>query len=121
MQMKEAAGINAVRSLPVWEGKDTILARIRENDTVIIVGETGSGKTTQIPQFLLEESQSSQGMIGITQPRRVAERHLRAEWPMNWDAKILQHYGHDPTSRLTNRHTLDTRFDSTIGPPRKRA
>ena len=76
MQMKEAAGINAVRSLPVWEGKDTILARIRENDTVIIVGETGSGKTTQIPQFLLEESQSSRGMIGITQPRRVAATSL---------------------------------------------
>jgi len=45
---------------------------IRENNVVIIVGETGSGKTTQLTQYLHEEGYSKFGMIGCTQPRRVA-------------------------------------------------
>lgn len=45
---------------------------IRENNVVIIVGETGSGKTTQLTQYLHEEGYSKYGMIGCTQPRRVA-------------------------------------------------
>lgn len=45
---------------------------IRENNVVIIVGETGSGKTTQLTQYLHEDGYSRYGMIGCTQPRRVA-------------------------------------------------
>ena len=45
---------------------------IRENSVVIIVGETGSGKTTQLTQYLHEDGYSRYGMIGCTQPRRVA-------------------------------------------------
>lgn len=45
---------------------------IRENNVVIIVGETGSGKTTQLTQYLHEDGYSHYGMIGCTQPRRVA-------------------------------------------------
>lgn len=55
------------------------MQRIRDNDTVILVGETGSGKTTQVPQFLLKEGilpSEGQHMIGITQPRRVAATSL---------------------------------------------
>lgn len=43
-----------------------------QNDTVIVIGETGSGKTTQIPQFLHQAGLSDRGVIAITQPRRVA-------------------------------------------------
>lgn len=43
-----------------------------ENDTLIVIGETGSGKTTQIPQFLYHARQSERGIIAVTQPRRVA-------------------------------------------------
>ena len=49
-----------------------LLNVIRENNVVIIVGETGSGKTTQLTQYLHEEGYSKYGMIGCTQPRRVA-------------------------------------------------
>ena len=45
---------------------------IRDNKIVIIIGETGSGKTTQLTQYLLEEGYAKTGMIGCTQPRRVA-------------------------------------------------
>ena len=49
-----------------------LLNVIRENSVVIIVGETGSGKTTQLTQYLHEDGYSCYGMIGCTQPRRVA-------------------------------------------------
>ncbi|OBA15876.1 uncharacterized protein OGAPODRAFT_16623 [Ogataea polymorpha] len=63
--------------LPVFEEEHRILEAIHHNDCVIICGETGSGKTTQVPQFLFESGYGSPdsdtpGMIGITQPRRVA-------------------------------------------------
>jgi pre-mRNA-splicing factor ATP-dependent RNA helicase DHX38/PRP16 len=45
---------------------------IRDNSVIILVGETGSGKTTQITQYLCEEGYTNNGMIGCTQPRRVA-------------------------------------------------
>jgi pre-mRNA-splicing factor ATP-dependent RNA helicase DHX38/PRP16 len=45
---------------------------IRDNQVVVVVGETGSGKTTQLTQFLHEDGYSKFGMIGCTQPRRVA-------------------------------------------------
>ncbi|XP_034251068.1 pre-mRNA-splicing factor ATP-dependent RNA helicase PRP16 [Thrips palmi] len=58
--------------LPVFAVRQELLNVIRENNVVIIVGETGSGKTTQLTQYLHEEGYSKYGMIGCTQPRRVA-------------------------------------------------
>ncbi|KAK6631011.1 Pre-mRNA-splicing factor ATP-dependent RNA helicase PRP16 [Polyplax serrata] len=58
--------------LPVFAVRQELLNVIRENNIVIIIGETGSGKTTQLTQYLHEEGYSKYGMIGCTQPRRVA-------------------------------------------------
>ncbi len=58
--------------LPAFACRDDLLKMIRENQVVIVVGETGSGKTTQVAQFLYEEGYCKNGMIGCTQPRRVA-------------------------------------------------
>lgn len=63
--------------LPIYAEEQQIMEAIEENDIIIICGETGSGKTTQIPQFLYEAGYSSNmekhpGMICVTQPRRVA-------------------------------------------------
>lgn len=60
--------------LPAFAVRDKLLQMIRENPVVIVVGETGSGKTTQLAQFLNEDGFTHNGkyMIGCTQPRRVA-------------------------------------------------
>lgn len=60
------------RSLPVFAVRQELLNVIRENSVVVIVGETGSGKTTQLTQYLHEDGYSRNGIIGCTQPRRVA-------------------------------------------------
>ncbi|KAK8866543.1 hypothetical protein M9Y10_009507 [Tritrichomonas musculus] len=59
-------------SLPIFQCKEKILRLIAENNAIIIVGETGSGKTTQLTQFLMEEGYGRFGQIVCTQPRRVA-------------------------------------------------
>ena len=60
--------------LPVSQHKDEIARAIQENQVVIIAGETGSGKTTQIPKICLELGRGVSGQIGHTQPRRLAAR-----------------------------------------------
>ncbi|AWE51134.1 ATP-dependent RNA helicase HrpA [Streptomyces nigra] len=60
--------------LPVSQKKDTIAAAIRDHQVVIVAGETGSGKTTQIPKICMELGRGVRGMIGHTQPRRIAAR-----------------------------------------------
>jgi ATP-dependent helicase HrpA len=60
--------------LPVSQRKDEIARAIEENQVVIIAGETGSGKTTQIPKICLELGRGVAGQIGHTQPRRLAAR-----------------------------------------------
>ena len=59
-------------SLPIFSVKEDLLNIIRDNKVVIIVGETGSGKTTQLTQYLYESGYAKYGIIGCTQPRRVA-------------------------------------------------
>ncbi|MFF5214405.1 ATP-dependent RNA helicase HrpA [Micromonospora sp. NPDC000442] len=61
-------------SLPVSERKDDIAAAIRDHQVVIVAGETGSGKTTQLPKICLELGRGVHGLIGHTQPRRLAAR-----------------------------------------------
>jgi pre-mRNA-splicing factor ATP-dependent RNA helicase DHX38/PRP16 len=58
--------------LPAFAVREELLRVIRDNQFIIVVGETGSGKTTQLTQFLHEDGYGKTGMIGCTQPRRVA-------------------------------------------------
>ncbi|KAI1107888.1 P-loop containing nucleoside triphosphate hydrolase protein [Jackrogersella minutella] len=58
--------------LPAFAVREDLLRVIRDNQVVIVVGETGSGKTTQLTQFLYEDGYGERGIIGCTQPRRVA-------------------------------------------------
>jgi len=66
------------RSLPVRGVRDALLTVVRDNQVVIIVGETGSGKTTQLTQYLREDGLGAGGRIGCTQPRRVAAMSVAA-------------------------------------------
>jgi ATP-dependent helicase HrpA len=62
------------QSLPVSARKDDIATAIRDHQVVVVAGETGSGKTTQIPKICIELGRGVRGQIGHTQPRRIAAR-----------------------------------------------
>ncbi|KAL5334380.1 P-loop containing nucleoside triphosphate hydrolase protein [Aspergillus crustosus] len=59
-------------SLPVYKFRQQLLQAVQENQLMIVVGDTGSGKTTQLTQYLAEAGWANNGVIGCTQPRRVA-------------------------------------------------
>ena len=69
---KQQLQIKTFPDLPITAKKDEIIEKIINNNVVIISGETGSGKTTQIPKFLIQAGFGIRGMIGCTQPRRIA-------------------------------------------------
>src|SRR5438552_6975230 len=62
--------------LPISDRKDDILAAVRDHQVVIVAGETGSGKSTQLPKICLELGRGVEGLIGHTQPRRIAARSV---------------------------------------------
>jgi len=66
------------QDLPICANRDPIAAAIREHPVVIVCGETGSGKSTQLPKICLELGRGIEGMIGHTQPRRIAARSVAA-------------------------------------------
>ena len=71
--VERSAEIEEARArLPIYMEEQRIMECIGENDVVVLCGETGSGKTTQVPQFLYESGYGKRGVIGVTQPRRVA-------------------------------------------------
>ena len=86
-------------SLPILSEEHVIIEAVRENPVVIICGETGSGKTTQVPQFLYESGLTLLGaepgkksMIGITEPRRVAAVAMakRVGHEMNLTSRLVK-------------------------------
>ena len=59
-------------SLPIFQFREEIIEAVRSNQVLVVIGETGSGKTTQMTQYLAEAGFATRGKIGCTQPRRVA-------------------------------------------------
>ncbi|KAG5231651.1 hypothetical protein OIU77_010641 [Salix suchowensis] len=88
------------KNLPVWHQKEEFLQVLKKNQVLVLVGETGSGKTTQIPQFVLEavELESSDKrrkmMIGCTQPRRVAAMSVSRRVAEEMDVAIGEEVGY---------------------------
>ncbi len=71
-RIDERPRIAAYPELPIVEKKDAIVEAIERHPVVIVSGETGSGKTTQLPKFCLDAGRGIEGWIGCTQPRRIA-------------------------------------------------
>ena len=64
--------MNAVENLPIEKYREKIQETVRAKRATVIVGETGSGKTTKVPQYLDEAGLTQSGRIGVTQPRKIA-------------------------------------------------
>ena len=65
-------GLHFNKELPIFAKKDEIIKAIKRHPVIVVSGETGSGKTTQLPQYCLEAGRGTDGLIGCTQPRRIA-------------------------------------------------
>ena len=83
------------KSLPIYTFRDDLLKAIGEYQVLIIVGETGSGKTTQIPQYLHEAGYTKDGLkVGCTQPRRVAAMSVAARVAEEMGVKVGNEVGY---------------------------
>ncbi|XP_010460316.1 PREDICTED: pre-mRNA-splicing factor ATP-dependent RNA helicase DEAH10 [Camelina sativa] len=95
------------KSLPIASVEKRLIEEVRKNDILIIVGETGSGKTTQLPQFLYNAGFCREGkMIGITQPRRIAAVTVAKRVAEECEVQLGQKVGYsirfdDTTSNVT--------------------
>ena len=75
-RLARSPGIIYADGLPVSERADEIASLIRNHQVVVLTGETGSGKTTQLPKIALAAGRGRYGLIGHTQPRRIAARSV---------------------------------------------
>ncbi len=92
--------------LPVAERRDDISAAIRDHQVVIVAGETGSGKTTQLPKICLELGRGVHGLIGHTQPRRIAARSVAERIAEELGVELGTAVGYQV--RFTDRSSNDT-------------
>ena len=93
--------------LPVVERRDDILAAIRDHQVVVLAGETGSGKTTQLPKMCLELGLGSRGQVGHTQPRRIAARSVAERIAEEMEVELGDLIGYQV--RFTDRSSDATR------------
>lgn len=80
--------------LPVSEEADGIRALIQQHQVIVVAGETGSGKTTQLPKICLQAGLGVSGMIGHTQPRRIAARTVAQRIAQETGGELGQHVGY---------------------------
>ena len=93
------------KDLPVWQQQEEFTETLAKNQTLILVGETGSGKTTQIPQFVVEAGYTNDGKMCVcTQPRRVAAMSVARRVADEMDVTIGEEVGYS------------IRFEEATGP-----
>ena len=95
-------------SLPVFKFRKQLLEAVDQNQLLIVVGDTGSGKTTQLTQYLAEGGYASRGMIGCTQPRRVAAMSVAKRVSEEVGCELGREVGY--TIRFEDRTSPDTRI-----------
>ncbi|KAB1203687.1 putative pre-mRNA-splicing factor ATP-dependent RNA helicase [Morella rubra] len=92
------------QSLPIYKLKKELIQAVHENQVLVVIGETGSGKTTQVTQYLAEAGYTTKGKIGCTQPRRVAA--------MSVAKRVAEEFG----CRLGEEVGYAIRFEDCTGP-----
>ncbi|CDO73426.1 hypothetical protein BN946_scf185013.g60 [Trametes cinnabarina] len=96
------------KSLPIYKLREPLLQAIREHQVLIVVGDTGSGKTTQMTQYLAEEGFADKGKIGCTQPRRVAAMSVAKRVAEEVGCRLGQEVGY--TIRFEDCTSPETRI-----------
>ena len=94
------------QSLPIYKLKDELIRAINDNQILIVVGETGSGKTTQMTQYIAEAGFTARGKIGCTQPRRVAAMSVAKRVAEEFGCRLGQEVGY--TIRFEDCTTPET-------------
>ena len=94
------------QSLPIYKLKDELIRAINDNQILIVVGETGSGKTTQMTQYIAEAGFTMRGKIGCTQPRRVAAMSVAKRVAEEFGCRLGQEVGY--TIRFEDCTTPET-------------
>lgn len=94
LERKEMSIKQVRESLPIYQYRQVLLDAIDEYQVLVIVGETGSGKTTQLPQYLYEAGYAKKGKIGCTQPRRVAAMSVAARVAEEMGVKLGYEVGY---------------------------
>lgn len=92
------------QSLPIYKLKNELLQAVHDNQVLVVIGETGSGKTTQVTQYLAEAGYATKGKIGCTQPRRLAA--------MSVAKRVAEEFG----CRLGEEVGYAIRFEDCTGP-----
>ncbi|XP_047325773.1 probable pre-mRNA-splicing factor ATP-dependent RNA helicase DEAH5 [Impatiens glandulifera] len=92
------------QSLPIYKLKNELVQAVHDNQVLVVIGETGSGKTTQVTQYLAEAGYTTKGKIGCTQPRRVAA--------MSVAKRVAEEFG----CRLGEEVGYAIRFEDCTGP-----
>ncbi|XAR67153.1 RNA helicase [Bertholletia excelsa] len=92
------------QSLPIFKLKNELIQAVHDNQVLVVIGETGSGKTTQVTQYLAEAGYTTRGKIGCTQPRRVAA--------MSVAKRVAEEFG----CRLGEEVGYAIRFEDCTGP-----
>ncbi|CAL9155851.1 unnamed protein product, partial [Musa hybrid cultivar] len=82
------------KTLPIYPYREQLLQAVQDHQVLVIVGETGSGKTTQIPQYLHEAGYTKRGQVGCTQPRRVAAMSVAARVSQEMGVKLGHEVGY---------------------------
>ncbi|WOL06217.1 pre-mRNA-splicing factor ATP-dependent RNA helicase DEAH7 [Canna indica] len=90
--------------LPIYSVREDLLQVVRENQVIVVVGETGSGKTTQLTQYLHEDGYTINSIIGCTQPRRVAAM------------SVAKRVSEEMETELGDRVGYAIRFEDVTGP-----
>ncbi len=111
-----AAPITYPPDLPISQRRDELLAAIRDHQVVVVAGETGSGKSTQLPKMCLELGLGERGWIGHTQPRRIAARSIaeRVAEELNDEVGGVVGYKVRFTDKVSKRTAIKTMTDGIL-------